>query len=88
MSDPIDRQTPEQNSNEVVSETLEDLAFSKAIEEGLKSETVSRDEVFKILERQKVQHEIFEYAQVVAGTSDDLDEDLQRAALESWSDLP
>lgn len=38
---------------EVVEEALEDLAFSRAIEEGMSSETVSRDEVFAVLESKK-----------------------------------
>jgi len=38
---------------EVVEETLEDWAFSRAIEEGLKSKAASRDEVFAILESKK-----------------------------------
>ena len=35
---------------EIVEEAMEDFAFSRAIEEGMKTEKTSRDEVFAILE--------------------------------------
>ncbi len=35
---------------EIVEEAMEDFAFSQAIDEGMKSETASRDEVFAILD--------------------------------------
>ena len=35
---------------EIVEEAIEDYAFSKAIERGLESEKISREEVFAILE--------------------------------------
>ena len=35
---------------DIVEEALEDFALSRAVEEGLGSESVSRDEVFAILE--------------------------------------
>ncbi len=35
---------------DLVEEAMEDFAFSRAIEKGLESEKVSRDEVFAILE--------------------------------------
>lgn len=38
---------------EAVSEALEDIAFGKAIEEGLTSERVSRKAVFGVLEKKK-----------------------------------
>ena len=38
---------------EVVEEAVEDFAFSRAIEEGMTSEKVSRDEVFAVLEDKK-----------------------------------
>ncbi len=38
---------------EIVEEAIEDLAFSRAIDEGMKTKKVSRDEVFAILEGAK-----------------------------------
>jgi len=38
---------------EIVEEAMEDFAFSRAIEQGIESESVSRDEVFAILEGKK-----------------------------------
>ncbi len=38
---------------EIVEEAMEDFAFSRAIEEGMTSGKVSRDEVFAILEDKK-----------------------------------
>ena len=38
---------------EIVEEAMEDLAFSRAIDEGMKTKKVSRDEVFAILEGAK-----------------------------------
>ncbi len=35
---------------EIVEEAMEDFAFSEAIKKGLESETVSREEVFAILD--------------------------------------
>ena len=35
---------------EVIEEALEDIALARAIEEGLKTESVPRDEVFSVLE--------------------------------------
>ncbi len=35
---------------DIVEEALEDIALSRAIEQGLSSEPVSRDEIFAILE--------------------------------------
>jgi hypothetical protein len=35
---------------EIVEEAMEDFALARAIEQGLKSDSVSRDEVFAILE--------------------------------------
>lgn len=34
---------------EIVEEAMEDVAFSRAIEQGIESEKISRDEVFAIL---------------------------------------
>ena len=36
----------------ILIEALEDIALSRAIEEGEQSETVSRDEIFKVLSRE------------------------------------
>jgi hypothetical protein len=36
---------------EIVEEAIEDIALVRAIDEGLNTETVSRGEVFKLLER-------------------------------------
>ena len=38
---------------EIVEEAIEDFAFSRAIEQGMTSGTVSRDEVFAVLEGKK-----------------------------------
>ncbi len=38
---------------DIVEEAMEDFAFSRAIERGMASEKVSRDEVFAILEDKK-----------------------------------
>jgi len=38
---------------EIVEDAIEDFAFSRAIEQGMTSEEVSRDEVFAILEDKK-----------------------------------
>lgn len=38
---------------EIVEDAMEDFAFSRAIDQGMKSEKVSRDEVFAILEGKK-----------------------------------
>lgn len=38
---------------EIVEEAMEDIALSRAIEQGLGSEPVSRDEVFAILEAEQ-----------------------------------
>lgn len=38
---------------EIVEEAMEDFAFSRAIEQGMESESVLRDEVFEILEGKK-----------------------------------
>ncbi len=35
---------------EIVEEALEDIALARAVEEGLNNESVSRDEIFAILE--------------------------------------
>ncbi|MBA2734340.1 MAG: hypothetical protein H0U54_15870 [Acidobacteria bacterium] len=40
---------------EIVEEAMEDIALSRAIEQGLGSESVSRDEVFAILEGEHCQ---------------------------------
>ena len=37
---------------EIVEDAMEDLAFSRAIEQGLESEQIPREEVFAILEGQ------------------------------------
>lgn len=37
----------------IIEETLEDQAFSQAIKEGMASETVSRAEVFEVLESKR-----------------------------------
>lgn len=37
---------------ELVAEAIEDIALSRAIEEGLRTETVDRDTVFRLLERE------------------------------------
>ncbi len=37
--------------SDILREVLEDIAFSRAIEEGEKSPTVSRSEVFELLEK-------------------------------------
>lgn len=38
---------------EIVEEAMEDIALSRAIEQGLSSEAISRDEVFAILEGER-----------------------------------
>jgi len=38
---------------DAVEEAMEDFAFSRAIDEGLKSEEASREEVFAVLEDEK-----------------------------------
>jgi len=35
---------------EALQEVLEDIALARAIQEGMRTETVSRDEVFKVFE--------------------------------------
>ena len=38
---------------EIIEDAMEDVAFSRAIKEGMTSETSSREEVFAILEGEK-----------------------------------
>lgn len=46
-------ETQRDSMREIVEEVMEDFAFSRAIEQGMASEKVSRDEVFAILEEKK-----------------------------------